>query len=299
MKCQYCECHDTVSYYDDKRICENCYEAFRKVGLSKMKKDYLKVVEEKGYLENKLGHYKDYINCLEKEKKYYRNELKLYKENKTIERLEKELKEKEEEIEGLKKNIERFKNSHALSVAITTIDDYEKIVKEKDEKIEELERKLRVAEKDVSRHYHNSNFFENKVKELGKELALLKNKENDIIDQINELTNFISVGNKYNKGKVGMRTSDACIELIKEKNEEIEKKNRLIKHLEEVVEEYRNNSPQYEEWCELKYWFINSVTGQTNMYRQHMNYEDACELIGMDSDNWIEFNVVKYKKEVK
>jgi len=30
-----------------------------------------------------------------------------------------------------------------------------------------------------------------------------------------------------------------------------------------------------------------------------MLLEDAFELIGMDSDNWVGFNVEKYKKEVK
>ena len=68
---------------------------------------------------------------------------------------------------------------------------------------------------DIKEVLYSEEEIRDKVKELGKELTLLKNKENDIIDQMSELTNFISVGNKYNKGKVGMRTPDACIELIK------------------------------------------------------------------------------------
>ncbi|QOR56259.1 hypothetical protein KNV66_gp44 [Bacillus phage DLc1] len=235
MKCQYCEHHTYVAYYDDKRICENCYEAFRKVGLSKMKKDYLKVAEEN-------NRYKNLVTLNE-------------------EKLLKELKEKDEKIEGLKKNIERFNSSHALSVAITTIDDYEKIVKEKDDEIKELERKLHVSEKDVARHYHNSNYFENELKEAVK------------------ISNW---------------NVEEAERKLKEKDKEIKRLNEKIVELELGFKE-----TQYEEWCELKYWYVNIATGQTNMYRQHMNYEDACELIGMDSDNWTEFNVVKYKKEVK
>lgn len=202
------------------------------------KEDYSKVVE------SKERHLRD-LNTLGK----ICNEQKL------------ELKEKDEEIEGLKKNIERFNSSHALSVAITTIDDYEKIVKEKDMEIKELERKLHVAVKDVSRHYHNSNYFENELKEAVK------------------ISNW---------------NVEEAERKLKEKDKEIKRLNEKIVELELGFKE-----TQYEEWCELKYWYVNIATGQTNMYRQHMNYEHACELIGMDSDNWTEFNVVKYKKEVK
>lgn len=149
------------------------------------------------------------------------------------------------------------------------------------------------------------------------EKKILEKKENDIIEQISELTRFISNGNKYNKGKVGMRTSDAVIEIIKEKDEEIEKLKEeneylvnSIKSRKEVIDFLnslfgKNEStekiceePIYEEWCELIYVYKDNL-GNEKTVGQNMNFEDACELIGMDSDNWISFTVNKYRKEVK
>jgi len=95
--------------------------------------------------------------------------------------------------------------------------------------------------------------------------------------------------------------------LLKEKDEEIYNKNKDIDVLlnkinekDKEIERLKNlyePEKQYEEWCELSYTY--SVDDTTKNVIQNMLLEDAFELIGMDSDNWVGFNVEKYKKEVK
>lgn len=150
-----------------------------------------------------------------------------------------------------------------------------------------------------------------KIEKLEKELEELKYKENDIIDQMSELTNFICVGNKHNKGKVGMRTSDAVIEIIKEKDEEIKRlevendnlrndlsfKNNRIKGLEERINclELGIKEEEEELWClEYIYCDCNGFKKIVNIGPQPL--EEIHELVGMDCDNWVSW---KIEKEVK
>lgn len=123
----------------------------------------------------------------------------------------------------------------------------------------------------------------NTLKEKDEEIENLKNKIH--FCKIDKLTKFMS--ENYPEF-AGLQVSDVVVTILKNQSEEIVR----LKNLYEPEK-------QYEEWCELKYWYEDVKTGTTKMFRQHMNYEEACELIGMDSDNWNEFNVVKYKKEVK
>lgn len=181
---------------------------------------------------------------------------------------------KEEDYLKVVEEKERYKNLITLNE--------EKILKELKEKDEEIEM-LKEIVIDGGVNYSNLANLYNERQELKEELK----------EKINDLK---ALGSICNEQRVEIRES---IEVSNYNFKEFEKK---LKEKDEEIERLKKlNEPetQYEDWCELKYWFINSVTGQTNMYRQHMNYEDACELIGMDSDNWTEFNVVKYKKEVK
>ena len=125
---------------------------------------------------------------------------------------------------------------------------------------------------------------------------------------------------EHEKIEKGLKEKDEEIERLRislnnsiketcERNKELLKQDKKIEDLEKQNEFYAKEyermknlyepEKQYEEWCELKYWYDDVKTGDIKMYRQHMNYEEACELIGMDSDNWNAFKVVKYKKEVE
>ena len=180
-------------------------------------------------------------------------------------------------------------------------DDYLKVVEELNRTKERLERV--VESKDIT-----NDKLRLAIKEKDEEIELLKTKETDIIHQMSELTNFICVGNKYNKGRVGMRTSDAIIEIIEEKDGEIERlkiniedrielNNWNVKTLTEKINKLEDKYIEEELWT-LKY--IYDVNGVVKEYEQNgMIKEDAEELIGMDSDNWNHWSLTKEERADK
>ena len=165
---------------------------------------------------------------------------------------------------------------------------------------------LKVVESDKSKEELNIIYY-NRIKQLEEEL---KEKEETIEELVDTARNGM---NRFDVMLNKMKEKDEEIRKIKENNEVllslIEKKNGEIERLENSNRKYCSENErmknlyepekQYEDWCELTYWWTAEKTGDANMFKQHMLYEDACELIGMDSDNWNEFNVLKYKKEVK
>jgi hypothetical protein len=88
-------------------------------------------------------------------------------------------------------------------------------------------------------------------------------------------------------------------EIIKRGNDikELKKQNEYYAKEYERLKDLYEPEKQYEEWGALRYYYI--VDGEKKTYYQEMLLEDVYELIGMDSDNWIEFSVAKYEKEVK
>jgi len=211
----------------------------------------------------------DYLRVVE-EKENYRSKYTATKQTKDVfkeklNELKKELNEKNEEIINMKTN---YRNSYK---------EFEKELEKRDEEIERY--KTIIIDNGIN--YDNLNNMFDEREELKKENERLKERQKFLECNNNELFSLTEYISKYIKDNT--RRADVIVAI-----EEMER----LKNLYE-------SEKQYEDWCELKYWYNDEKTNETKMYRQHMNYEDACELIGMDSDNWNEFNVVKYKKEVE
>jgi len=178
------------------------------------------------------------------------------------------VKEKEnlEKVNGkqLKRILELEKElEESIKISNYNYESYEMEIREKDKKIERLKEKLSCLEFNGKR----------KLKIKDNVLQEVKKQRNNYKKEIEK--------NKY-----------AIIENC-DLRKKINEKDREIERLKNLYEPEK----KYEEWCELSYTY--SVDDTTKNVIQNMLLEDAFELIGMDSDNWVGFNVEKYKKEVK
>jgi len=155
----------------------------------------------------------------------------------------------------------------AIKLSNWNVENYEKQLKEKEEEIEKLNNELIES---IKISNLNVKFYEDKLKENDKKIEILKE------------------ANKYCADCSGSRVH---INKLEKENEYYAKEYERMKNLYEP-------EIQYEEWCTLSYSYEDNEFNK-KYFEQEMLLEDAYELIGMDSDNWRNFNVNKYKKEVK
>jgi len=187
--------------------------------------------------------------------------------------------------------------------------DFLKVVKEKEnlekvngkqlKRILELEKEL---EESIKISNYNYESYEMEIREKDKEIERLKDKlsclefngKRKLKIKDNVLQEVKKQRNNYKKEIERLKISlDNYLKEICERNKELLKQDKELERLKNLYEPKK----KYEEWCELSYTY--SVDDTTKNVIQNMLLEDAFELIGMDSDNWVGFNVEKYKKEVK
>lgn len=275
---------------------------------------------------------------IERLKEMYKNDIE-YHINENKERY-KELREKDEKIKNLiKYNNEIIDNNIELRKCVTETgsqndiikEELDKMIKEKDLEIERLENDLKSG-KNVMEVFTNFKYIEEQHekavninvdlsfenKELKEENKKLRTKETDIISQMGELTRFISNGNKYNKGLVGMRTSDAVKEIIKGFEDHIEVLTKILKEksekettlkatlemsaskiceLQQIIDESGLYKEEEELYILSYIYLVDGIKRAIKLDPQPL--EEINELIGMDCDNWFSWTTEKYVKEVR
>lgn len=199
--------------------------------------------------------------------------------------------ERIKEICKIKENNENWKK-----ISLKTKQEFTKEINEKNKEIEGLKKELKEKDKEMEIIANEINFHNHEFRKLDKYI-----RNNEI--KINHLLIVDTIITEVERQKSLIEKANDRVDSYKEwYNNNVSEYNKMeekVKGLESLIEYYEKDQPQYEDYCELKYWYNDEKTGETKEFRQHMLYEDACELIGMDSDNWNEFNVVKYRREVK
>jgi len=201
--------------------------------------------------------------------------------------------------------INRLETINYYGVELVKIEDYLKMVEEKEnlEKYYEQEKELR---KNIEDNLHRvQNHLKSKVNECNE-------RDKEIEKLNNELIESIKISNLNVKFyEDNLKEKDKKIERLKEANKycvdcsgsrvhinKLEKQNEYYAKEYERLKDLYEPEPQYEEWCTLSYSYEDNEFNK-KYFEQEMLLEDAYELIGMDSDNWRNFSVNKYKKEVK
>ncbi|USL89517.1 hypothetical protein vBBcePLY3_00006 [Bacillus phage vB_BceP_LY3] len=270
--------------------------------------DHLKVVEEKGNWEESFNIMRNDRDEQYKEKKKIEKELKEKDEkylkvvddnthllktfNGRYEIFKKELKEKDEDAQRFydevkKQMMEKDEREKRWEDTYNRmVDRAEKMIKDKDEEIEKLREYLKTGKNiaEVVLGYHV----------LKENLDKTIKYNHEIIENNNELRSCITETGSQNDilQEELEKAKDINVDLAFE-NKELKEENKRLKENNDVLTNLLKGEEVVENLWVLEYVYKDSLGIRKNVILDPQPKEELEEIIGMDSNNWVQYKMME------